>query len=98
MANIIGYYGHRQAYGLSVSPNPLHRNPSYEPVANPDYALRHGQMQFVVWDMWSAGRSSHFSKRLLTLARRFHSRVVHTEYVGAGAARRPAIVVYAVRS
>ncbi len=35
MANIIQYYGHLPAYGLSVSPNPLQRNPSYEPIANP---------------------------------------------------------------
>src|SRR5262249_36181328 len=28
MANIIQFYGHRKAYGLAVSPNPLHRNPS----------------------------------------------------------------------
>lgn len=28
MANILQFYGHRKAYGLSVSPNPLHRNPS----------------------------------------------------------------------
>jgi hypothetical protein len=96
MANIIDYYGHRKAYGLSVSANPLHRNPSYEPVVNPDYSLRHGDMQFVVWDIWSATRSPHFSNRLLTLARRFHSPVVHTEYIGSGSERRPAIVVYAV--
>jgi 4-amino-4-deoxy-L-arabinose transferase-like glycosyltransferase len=98
MANIIAYYGHRKAYGLSVSANPLHRNPSYTPVANPDHALRHGEMQFIVWDAWSAGRSPHFSQRLLTLARRFHGRVVHTEYVGSGSSRRRAIVVYAVLS
>ncbi len=40
MANIIEFYGHRQAYGLSVSTNPLHRNPSYEPIRNPDFELR----------------------------------------------------------
>jgi hypothetical protein len=98
MANIIGYYGHRKAYGLSVSPNPLHRNPSYEPVPNPDYALRHGDMQYVVWDQWSANRSTHFSEVLKSLARRFHGRVVHTEYVGTGANRRPVIVIYQVRA
>ena len=40
MANIIQFYGHRKAYGLSVSPNPLHRNPVYQPVANPDLLIR----------------------------------------------------------
>ena len=42
MANIIQYYGHRKTFGLSVSPNPLHRNPAYPPVVNPDFALRDG--------------------------------------------------------
>ena len=98
MANIIGYYGDRKAYGLSVSPNPLHRNPSYEPIPNPDYALRHGDMQYVVWDLWSAKRSSHFSEVLKGLARRFHGRIVHTETIGTGADKRPVIVVYEVRA
>ena len=31
MANVVQFYGHRRAYGLSVSPNPLNRNPSYVP-------------------------------------------------------------------
>ncbi|HEY3015462.1 MAG TPA: glycosyltransferase family 39 protein [Nocardioides sp.] len=93
MANLVQYYGHRKAYGLSVSPNPLHRNPSYEPIPNPDLALRQGTMQYVVWDTWSARRSTHFSAQTLLLARRYHGRVVHTEY----AAGKPAIVVYEVR-
>ena len=57
MANLVQYYGHRRAYGLSVSPNPLNRNPSYEPLVNPDRALRDNEMQYVVWDAFSAGRS-----------------------------------------
>ena len=98
MANIIEYYGHRKAYGLSVSPNPLHRNPSYEPIPNPDFALRHGDMQYVVWDLWSAKRSAHFSEVLKGLARRFHGHAVHTEFIGTGADKRPVIVVYEVRA
>jgi len=98
MANLVEYYGHRDAFGLSVSPNPLHRNPSYDPIPNPDYALRHGDMQYVVWDLWSARRSAHFSEVLKGLARRFHGHVVHTEYVGSGADRRPAIIIYEVRA
>jgi 4-amino-4-deoxy-L-arabinose transferase-like glycosyltransferase len=102
MANIVRYYGHRDAFGLSVSPNPLHRNPSYEPVINPDRTLRDGEIQYIVWDGFSARRSPHFSESLLELARRYHGRVVHTEYVtGTDAdgrpARVPVIVVYEVR-
>ncbi len=102
MANIIQYYGHRRSYGLSVSPNPLHRNPTYVPLANPDWVLRHNELQYVVWDAFSAARSSFFAERLMTLVRRYHGRVVHTEYVdGAGAdgnpTRIPVIVIYEVR-
>jgi len=102
MANILQYYGHRQCFGLSVSPNPLHRNPSYIPLPNPDSALRHNEMQYIAWDRYSAERSRFFSENLLELARRFHGRVVHTETVTGtdargGAARVPVIVIYEVR-
>ena len=102
MANIIQYYGHRPSYGLSVSPNPLHRNPSYSPVLNPDRQMRMGDLQYVVWDAFSAVRSPHFSETLLMLTRRYHGRALHTEYVtrtGAGGRdeRVPVVVVYQVR-
>jgi hypothetical protein len=102
MANIVRYYGHRDAFGVSVSPNPLHRNPSYEPIVNPDRTLREGEIQYIVWDRFSAERSPHFSDRVLELARRYHGRVVHTEYVRGtdeqgNAAPVPVIVVYGVR-
>jgi hypothetical protein len=102
MANILQYYGHRQCFGLSVSPNPLHRNPSYTPLQNPDSALRHNEMQYIAWDRFSAERSRFFSEGLLAFARRYHGRVVHTETVmGADAhgrpARVPVIVIYEVR-
>ena len=60
MANVIAFYGHRQAYGLSVSPNPLNRNPSYTAVENADAQLRNGAIQYVVWDSFSAARSPSF--------------------------------------
>jgi 4-amino-4-deoxy-L-arabinose transferase-like glycosyltransferase len=102
MANLVQYYGHRRAYGLSVSPNPLNRNPSYEPLANPDQSLRDNEVQYVVWDTFSASRSPSFSRRLLRYAARYNGRAVHTELLGARSARgltarRPAIVVFEVR-
>ncbi|MGW5670166.1 glycosyltransferase family 39 protein, partial [Micromonospora sp. NPDC003776] len=102
MANIIQYYGHRRSYGLSVSPNPLRRNPSYEPLPNPDRWLRNNDLQYVVWDSFSAGRSAFFAERLMVLIRRYHGRVVHTEYVD-GTDRTgarvpvPVIIIYEVR-
>jgi hypothetical protein len=102
MANLVQFYGHRRAYGLSVSPNPLNRNPSYEPLPNPDQALRDSEVQYVVWDTFSAGRSEKFSRRLLRYAERYNGRAVHVEALAASTAsgrraERPAIVVYEVR-
>jgi len=81
MANILQFYGHRRAMGISVSSNPLHRNPSYEPINNPDYQIRTNKIQYLVWDSYSAGRSEFFSDKLLELALRYNGRVMHTESV-----------------
>ncbi|MFG1673126.1 glycosyltransferase family 39 protein [Micromonospora sp. NPDC049282] len=102
MSNIIRYYGQRQSYGLSVSPNPLHRNPSYVALNNPDGWLRNNNLHYIVWDSFSARRSAFFADRLNTLVRRYHGRVVHTEYVGGvDASGRdvpvPVIIIYEVR-
>jgi hypothetical protein len=102
MANILQFYGHRWAYGLSVSPNPLHRNPSYDPVPNPDFSIRSGAIQYLVWDAFSAGRSPVFSEKLLGYVRRHHGRAIHSELItvagaNGGTTLKPMIVIYAVR-
>ena len=76
MANILQFYGHRRVLGMSVSPNPLHRNPAYVPVTNPDLLLRSGQVQYLVWDIYSAARSRSFASRLMTYTRRYRGTVV----------------------
>ena len=101
MANILQFYGQRKSLGLSVSPNPLHRNPSYEPVNNPDFQIRSNNIQYVVWDSYSAGRSTFFSERLLDLTARFHGRVVHTQTVSVTLddgtkVEKPVIIIYTV--
>lgn len=93
LANLIQYYGGRRADGLSVSPNPLHRNPSYSPIRNADLALREGRYQYIVWDKYSAGRSAHFSARAMELVHRFHGLPVHVERDAEG---RRLIVIYKV--
>jgi hypothetical protein len=101
MANILEFYGHRQVLGLSVSPNPLHRNPAYTPVKNPDLFLRTGQVQYLVWDAYSAARSHYFSGRLMSYVHRYRGSVVHVQSVTvstpSGPVRSPVIVVYEVR-
>jgi hypothetical protein len=101
MANIIQFYGRRRAYGLSVSPNPLSRNPSYKPVPNPDRSIRNGDIQYVVWDTYSASRSQFFAQGVVRYADRYNGHVVHREYIssnkGGRRVKTPVIVVYSVR-
>jgi hypothetical protein len=101
MANIIQFYGHRKTYGLSVSPNPLHRNPVYEPVDNPDLRIRHNDLQYIVWDSFTAQRSPFFEENLMKYVKRYHGEAVHTEFVNvstaSGPIQKPVIVIYKVR-
>ena len=102
MANIIQFYGYRRTYGLSVSSNPLHRNPVYQPVENPDKVIRNGEIQYLVYDVYSASRSPKFAESLLKFVKRFNGRVVHTEVVTTTAqdgtkVTKPIIVIYEVR-
>ena len=94
MANIIQYYSGRAADGLSVSPSPAHRNPSYLPVPNPDAAVRYGDYQYLVWDAYSAQRSSHFAAKQQELIGRYHGIAVHTETARMDGRTQPVIVVY----
>ncbi len=102
MANILQFYGHRKALGLSVSPNPLRRNPSYPPILNPDLQIRSGDIQYVVWDSFSAARSAFFAEGILKFAKRYHGRVIHTQSVTVELAdgtkiEKPVIIIYEVR-
>jgi hypothetical protein len=101
MANIVEFYGQRKAYGLSISPNPLHRNPSYEAILNPDAQIRDSNIQYLVWDSFSAGRSSFFSDHLLAYVKKYNGRAVHTEFIfvkdsQGNTIEQPVIIVYEV--
>jgi hypothetical protein len=77
MANLISFYGYRKAYGISVGPNPLRRNPAYEPIGNADLALRRNEIQYIVYDAYSYARSPFFGDKLLQKARRYNGRLVY---------------------
>jgi hypothetical protein len=97
MANVIEYYSGRRCDALSVSPNPLHRNPTYRPIVNADSALKAGAYQYVVWDAYSAARSPHFGHRASDLAHRFHGVKVFTEKGDVdGHGNRPLVIIYEV--
>ena len=98
MANVIMYYGHRQAYGLSVSTNPLHRNPVYIPLDNPDRAISEGQVQYLVWDSYTSGRTSFYTSTLYRYVTKYNARLVHIERVRPGDQRSRVVVkIYEVR-
>jgi hypothetical protein len=94
MANILQFYGGRRAYGLSVSSDPLRRNPANRPIRNPDLALRRGDIQYLVWDRVSASRSDFFSERLRRYVEKYGGRSVHVETTAAG--DEPLVIVYEV--
>jgi hypothetical protein len=101
MANIVEFYGARLASGLAVSPNPLRRNPSYDPIVNPDLAIRASDLQYLVWDSFSADRSPYFSDKLMTYVKKYNGRAVHTETItvkdGEGnSVVKPVIIIYEV--
>jgi 4-amino-4-deoxy-L-arabinose transferase-like glycosyltransferase len=97
MANIVEFYGHRRAYGLSVSSNPLRRNPSYEPVGNANRRISQSDIQYLVWDSYSASRTKFFARQLATYASTFHGRAVFTYTVPSHGVAVPVIRIYEVR-
>ncbi len=101
MANILQFYGHQRAYGLSVSANPLYRNPSYTPIDNPDLQILRGEIQYLIWDAFSARRSSFFSEKLLGYVQKYNGRVIRIESIpletaGGETVEEPIIIVYRV--
>lgn len=101
MANIIEFYGARAAYGLSINPNPLHRNPAYDPILNPDLQLRSSDIQYIVWDSYSSGRSTFFADKLMGYVKKYNGRVVHTESIPVKDSQgdlvsQPVIIIYEV--
>jgi 4-amino-4-deoxy-L-arabinose transferase-like glycosyltransferase len=102
MSNLVEFYGHRQAWGLSISPNPIHRNPAYDAIRNPDLAIRTNEIQYVVWDAFSGSRSKFFSQKLLAYKDRYHGHVLYEDPVTVTGrdgvpVQTPLIVVYGVR-
>jgi MFS family permease len=101
MGNILEFYGHRTTRALSVSPDPLKRNPSYEPIRNADLSVRTGEFRYLVWDAFSAARTSHFSDKLMELVRRYDGRLVHVQTLSGAASGTtigtPIIQIYEVQ-
>jgi hypothetical protein len=79
MSNIVRFYGQRRSFGLSVSPNPLRRNPAYDPIRNPDRSIQLLRIQYIAFDIWSAERSPFFANRLRGYIEKYDGRLVHEQ-------------------
>ncbi len=102
MANIVQFYGARKAYGLGVSPNPLHRNPSYQPIINPDAQIRDAELEYIVWDSFSAARTPFFAQKLMSYVHKYNGTVIHTESIAYRDANgnlvtKPVIIIFEIR-
>jgi len=100
-ANIIEFYGGRRAWALSVSPNPLHRNPTYQPVLNPDLDVRTNAIQYLVYDSYSAARTPYFNHRLMLLIHKYNGILVYADYQpgrlpNGGTVEVPVVLIYEV--
>lgn len=100
-ANIVQFYGQRRSFALAVSPNPLHRNPTYVPIANPDSDLRSGAIQYLVYDSYTAGRTKFFTQKLMTYVKKYHAVLVFADYEpvrysNGSTGRVPVVLIYEV--
>jgi 4-amino-4-deoxy-L-arabinose transferase-like glycosyltransferase len=100
-ANVIQFYGGRRARALSVSPNPLHRNPTYEPVLNADLMIRTNAIQYLVYDSYSAARTPFFTQRLLHYMKKYNGILIYADYQPARrpngkTAKVPVVLIYEV--
>ncbi|MHB8613496.1 MAG: ArnT family glycosyltransferase [Candidatus Dormibacteraceae bacterium] len=100
-ANVIQFYGQRVAQALSVSPNPLHRNPAYEPVGNPDLEIRSGRFQYLVYDAYSASRTPYFAAQLQKYVTKHDGTAIYTGRVSmrqsdGKVVEVPTVVIYEV--
>jgi hypothetical protein len=101
MANIVEFYGDRNAFGLSVNPDPLHRNPAYDPILNPDLQLRNSDIQYIVWDSYSSARSTFFANKLLSYVKKYNGRAVYTGSISVKDSQgnpvtQPVIIIFEV--
>ena len=100
-ANIIQFYGERRAVALAVSPNPLHRNPSYTPIENPDKAIKTGAIQYLVYDSYTASRTKFFTSHLLSYVAKYKGILVYADYQPVHRAdgttkQAPVVLIYEV--
>jgi hypothetical protein len=70
-------------------------------VTNPDAAVRTGQIQYLVWDTYTAARTPFFAGQLTKLVDRYHGIQVFPQPGGidaAGSESPSPVIIYQVRA
>ena len=100
MGNIVNFYSNRDTLALSVNPNPAQHNPAYTPILDPDGMIESGEIDYLVYDVYSAKRSRYFGDEMNYYVRTHNAESVHTEYeiLGSGnqTEKKPVVFVYSV--
>ncbi len=81
LGNLVSFYGDRDFFALSVSTDPKLRNPAYRPIPNPDLDIRQLEVQYAVWDAYTADRSPGTSLRLYNYVSKFSGTPVFSVWV-----------------
>src|SRR3954447_2083210 len=76
LGNLVSFYGDRDFFALSVSTDPKLRNPAYRPIPNPDFDIRQLEVQYAVWDAYTADRSQWYADRLMNYVRKYSGKPV----------------------
>ncbi len=70
-------------------------------VTNPDLAVRTGEVQYLVWDTYTAARTPFFAGKLQALVDRYHGSpvfLVPNGETASGSEPSPAVIIYQVRA
>lgn len=100
MGNIVNFYSNRDTLALSINPTPGRSNPAYTPVLDPDKMIESGEIDYLIYDVYSAQRSEYFGDEMNYYIRTHNAELVHTEYeiLGSGnqTETKPVVMVYSV--
>jgi len=81
LGNLVSFYGDRDFFALSVSQDPKLRNPAYRPIPNPDSDIRQIEVQYAVWDQYTADRAPFYSQRLMNYVKKYSGIPVFSVWV-----------------
>jgi hypothetical protein len=100
MGNVIKFYSHMDIVALGIPKTGVH-NPAYSPIINPDLTVRNGEVQYLIYDAYSASRTQNLGEKIKFYAEKHNAELVHIEYENLrfadGITRQvPVVMVYRI--